>query len=244
MISVGGVGLLAGTSVLNAAQQEVLRGHIVLLGDSIFDNGVYVDKGPAVIDQVREELGDKWKATLLAVDGDVTADVQKQLERLPSSVTHIILSVGGNDALGSQHLLSESVRTCAEAFMLLGRAQERFEKQYSQMLKLVLSHRKPTAVCTIYDPNFGDDTTQRVSITALSLFNDRITRLAFSYGIPVIDLRLLFCEKADYANPIEPSSKKGKKIATEIRRIVTTHDFSERQSAIYCGGLAAALPTQ
>ncbi len=31
-------------------------GHVVLLGDSIFDNGVYVPGGPDVVTQLRAEL--------------------------------------------------------------------------------------------------------------------------------------------------------------------------------------------
>ena len=42
-------------------------GHVVLLGDSIFDNALYVPGGPAVIDQLRRELPAGWSATLLAV---------------------------------------------------------------------------------------------------------------------------------------------------------------------------------
>src|SRR4051794_9613171 len=59
-----------------------MAGHVVLLGDSILDNKAYVGQGPAVIDQVREQMPSGWKATLLAVDGSVTAGVARQFERL------------------------------------------------------------------------------------------------------------------------------------------------------------------
>jgi len=52
---------------------------VVLLGDSIFDNAVYVGGGPDVSQQVGECLPEGWKATLLAIDGSVTSDVQEQL---------------------------------------------------------------------------------------------------------------------------------------------------------------------
>ena len=51
--------------------------HAVLLGDSIFDNAAYVPGKPSVIEQLRISLPAGWKATLLAFDGDVTADVQR-----------------------------------------------------------------------------------------------------------------------------------------------------------------------
>ena len=54
-------------------------GHVVLLGDSIFDNARYVPDRPPVIEQVRRGLPQGWQATLLAVDGHTSADVANQL---------------------------------------------------------------------------------------------------------------------------------------------------------------------
>ncbi len=71
---------------------------LVLLGDSIFDNAVYVAGGPAGIDQVRQNLPTGWQASLLAVDGDTSTDAPQQIQGLPSDATHLVLSVGGNDA--------------------------------------------------------------------------------------------------------------------------------------------------
>ena len=42
------------------------------------------------------------------------------------------------------------------------------------------------------------------------------TRAAFARSVPVIDLRLICTEPADYANPIEPSVQGGQKIASAI----------------------------
>jgi hypothetical protein len=47
--------------------------HVVLLGDSILDNAAYTGGRPAVIDHLQDLLGIGWKASLLAVDGSVTA---------------------------------------------------------------------------------------------------------------------------------------------------------------------------
>lgn len=73
--------------------------HIVLLGDSIFDNAVYVLGKPPVIEQLRSVLPANWKATLLAVDGSVTREVHNQLTELPADASHLVASSGGNDAL-------------------------------------------------------------------------------------------------------------------------------------------------
>ena len=89
-------------------------GHVVLLGDSIFDNAAYVGGGPAVIEQLQATLPLGWKATLCAVDGSVTHDVPGQLRRVSADATHLVVSVGGNDALGQSGILSERARSAAE----------------------------------------------------------------------------------------------------------------------------------
>ncbi len=72
--------------------------HIVLLGDSIFDNA-YVAGGPDVVRQERDILPG-WHATLQARDGALIAELAKQLQRVPADPSHLVVSVGGNEALG------------------------------------------------------------------------------------------------------------------------------------------------
>ncbi len=191
--------------------------HVVLLGDSVFDNGVYVPGEPDVAAQLRAELGAQLGArvTLLAVDGDVTAGVRRQLAARPADATHLVVSVGGNDALGHAHLLGAGVGTVAEALDLLGEARERFAAEYADMLDEVRSTGLPVAVCTVYDTRLVE-LGLRVVRAAVALFDDAITRAAFARGTTVLDLRLVCDEDADYANPIEPSAHGGRKIARTI----------------------------
>jgi hypothetical protein len=193
-------------------------GHVVLLGDSIFDNGAYVNGGPDVVSQLRQELPG-WECSLLAIDGDVISDVVRQLRGLPADASHLVVSVGGNDALGYAPLLQEQPASVAEALLLLGAARDRFDADYRPMLSAVLAQELPTAVCTIYDTPTSEPN-QKVIKAALSLFNDSITRVAFSRGTALIDLRLICSEDADYANPIEPSAQGGRKIAQAIAALV------------------------
>ena len=73
--------------------------HLILLGDSILDNGAYTNGQPPVIDQLRGHLPAGWKATLAAIDGSTTDDIPTQLAGLPGDATHLVLSIGGNDAM-------------------------------------------------------------------------------------------------------------------------------------------------
>jgi hypothetical protein len=200
--------------------------HVVLLGDSIFDNRVYVSPGPDVRHQLQARLGKAWGVTLLAVDGHVTADVKRSLQRVPEGATHLVVSVGGNDALGHASLLGERAGSVAEAVERLARAQSSFAAAYAEMIDAVLKLGIPSSVCTIYDANYPEPH-RRLVVTALTLFNDVITRAAFSHGLPLIDLRLICREPSDYANPIEPSSQGGDKITAAIAAMVRG-DVTER----------------
>jgi hypothetical protein len=206
-------------------------GHVILLGDSIFDNAAYVRGGPDVVKQLRDKLPFQWKASLLAVDGAVTRGVLSQLTRLPADATHIVVSAGGNDALGASFILGQSVATVADAVSLLETAQQRFAVDYEDMVEHVVERGLPTALCTIYDtPPSSPD--QRIIRTALSVFNDVITRSAFRRGLPLIDLRLLCDEDEDYANPIEPSVQGGEKIASAIALLVAGDAAPRRHSLV------------
>ena len=70
-------------------------------------------------------------------------------------------------------------------------------------------------------------------MAALATFNDVITRAAFEAGLPLIDLRLVCDEDADYANPIEPSVAGGAKIAGAIVRLLSEHDFGKRRTQVF-----------
>ncbi len=186
-------------------------GHIVLLGDSIFDNARYVPGHPDVVAQLGAALPQGWQASLRAVDGAVTRGVHAQLARLPQGATHLIVSAGGNDALGASHILNARAGSVGDAMLMLAAAQDRFAADYEAMVEAVRATGLPAALCTIYDtPSTAPD--HRLIRTALSLFNDVIIRGAFRHGLPLIDLRLICDQDEDYANPIEPSAKGGAKL--------------------------------
>lgn len=137
--------------------------HVVLLGDSIFDNGAYVAGGPDVVAQLRPMLPAGWSATLRAVDGAVVDDVSRQLARLPPDATHLVVSVGGNDALAHVDLLDRPARSSGEVLGMLADAAGAFETRYRRMLAKVLAHKLSVTVCTIYNGNFPDTLMQRPS---------------------------------------------------------------------------------
>lgn len=201
--------------------------HVVLLGDSIFDNGVYVPNGPAFADQLRAELSEQWKVTLLAVDGHVTADVEAQLSRLPDDATHLVVSSGGNDALTHLPILAEGAQSVAEVLTRFAEIRSKFARDYRRMLEKVIATRRDVAVCTVYDcvPEL-----EPMAHAALSMFNEVILREAISAKVTVIDLRLVCTQSSDYSelSQIEPSEIGGAKIAAVVRDMLIGVDSADK----------------
>ena len=224
--------------------------HIILAGDSVFANRSYVKEGePDVRDQLADLLDDGDKVTLIAVDGDMNNDVSKQLDNIPNDATHLFISIGGNDALMHIDAFKESVSTIGEALDSFNERVQEFEEDYIKMLNIVGKYSLKTTLCTIYNPCFEHSSLDRIiymlpensdlkklqqrSTTALPIFNNIIFQEAFNFGIPVMDLILMFNDKADYANPIKPSAIGGMKMAKIIKEISANHDFSMKDSVVY-----------
>ncbi len=207
--------------------------HIVLLGDSIFDNAAYVPGGPSVIEHLKRGLPATWTASLQAVDGSMVEDVERQFPHIPAEATHLVVSAGGNNALDvSSYIMKTPAQSYKEALSGLGEVREHFQGLYSQMLQRVLSLGKRITVCTIYDAIPG---LHRAERAGLALFNEIILLEAVRAGVPVIDLRLVCNERTDYApnSPIEPSVSGGGKIARIISRVVMEHDFTTPGCRVY-----------
>jgi hypothetical protein len=189
--------------------------HIVLLGDSIFDNAAYTGREPDVVTHLRALLPAGWQATLCAVDGATTSGLGAQLEHVPADATRLIVSVGGNDALGNIDLLSFRATSSADVLATFARRLAAFEDDYRRAIAQLVTLRRPTTVCTIYNGALPPEQAQPARI-GLMMFNDIILRTAFDRGLDVIELRGICREACDYANPIEPSGEGGRKIARAI----------------------------
>jgi hypothetical protein len=189
--------------------------HVALLGDSIFDNSSYTRGEPDVVSHLSSILPETWKATLCAVDGATTHDLQGQLACVPRDTTHVVVSIGGNDALQNSDLLTMRVSSMAEGLLACAERVDVFEQSYRAAVAGVLATSLDVTICTIYNGALepGQATVAR---TALTLFNDVILRTALEHRTRIIDLRLICTDRDDYANPIEPSGRGGLKIARAI----------------------------
>jgi len=198
-----------------------MTGHLILLGDSVFDNGVYVQPGQLdVTSHLNAKLKSKgWTIDVRAVDGDVVSNIEGQLGFKPiPKPCWFVLSVGGNDALGHIEILQEPVPggTMASALMRFRAIKENFREQYTHALDLILDHQQPLIACTIYNPKFPEPDLQELAEIALSFFNDVITEEALRRNVPIIELRDVCSDPSAFANTIEPSEIGGDLITNAI----------------------------
>ncbi len=207
--------------------------HIVLLGDSIFDNAPYVDVEQDVIHHLKRKIRLGWEATLLAIDGSITTDIHAQVQRLPKDSTHLFLSVGGNDALRNNKYIYKSAKSVAEVVIQFSMLVGDFRTKYESVIKELLEKQLPITVCTIYEPRFEQSEYQSVATTALTFWNDAIIQTAVAYKLPVIDLRQIFTSESDYANPIEPSAIGADKLSSYILDIVQNQNITQLHTTIY-----------
>lgn len=208
-----------------------MQKHITLLGDSVFDNKIYVPDGSSVHEHLLDCLTQHDTASLVAVDGAVISSVFRQLDRIPRATTHLMLSVGGNDALYLQSsVMGEPSVSVHDSLAKMKAARDIFERDYLQLIKELQRFELPTAVCTIYDGVPGLDD---ASLAGVAIINDIITRTAANTGCDLIDLRVLCNEADDYSgvSPIEPSHKGGSKIAALIVRATSGHAPASR---VFC----------
>jgi len=205
--------------------ETIVTRSLILLGDSIFDNGVYVQPGERdVAAHLRARLPSAdWTVELRAVDGSIASQVPAQLSSAPIGPSDIlVMSAGGNDALGSIELLSDPrPYTFSQVLAHLYAVKEAFRSAYAATLDALLSYQRPAVVCTVYNPQFDEELMQHTAEAALSLFNDVIMQEAVRRRVPMIDLRLICTEPAHFANPIEPSNEGGARIADAIASAVT-----------------------
>jgi hypothetical protein len=166
------------------------------------------------------------------VDGATTDHLAPQLGKVPSDASHLVVSIGGNDALGDLDMLTQPVSSTTEALWVFADRAHRFESSYRAALREVQRLELPVTICTIYNGNLSMDEAE-VARIALMIFNDAILRTAFENGFGLIDLRSVCSEPEDYANPIEPSGPGGRKIAETIKRAIVTEQGCD--SRVFAG---------
>ena len=196
--------------------------YVSLLGDSIIDNKVYVGENElSVTEHLRKINETDYYFEMIAVDGDTTREViDNQLENIGDSTWRIVLSIGGNDLLQKLHIMFNETSGMIESLEVASKTVEEIKTRYEEILIHLKTLNRPVILCTIYEGDLQSDADLAVIEEAakvlLGMMNDSIHFLGKKYDIEVLELRNIFTEVSDYANPIEPSHSGGEKLAKAI----------------------------
>jgi lysophospholipase L1-like esterase len=199
---------------------SIKKHYVSLLGDSIIDNKVYVGEGELSVTE-HLQYNSSSNFTMIAVDGDTTEEVlDNQLDILKNPVSHIVLSIGGNDLLQNLHLLQDETSgmkfALEKSSELIGEIQE----NYTKILQHLSQYDAKVLLCTVYEGDLESDVLlaeyDKAGQAMLKMHNDSVYYLASKFDVDVLELRNIFTNKVDYANPIEPSHIGGEKLAKSI----------------------------
>jgi lysophospholipase L1-like esterase len=97
-------------------------------------------------------------ATLIALDGATVSSVFRQIERIPSDATHLVLSAGGNDALWmAGNIFSPETPDVRTSLRRIAELLTDFKIEYRRLICDLRALRLPLVTCTIYDSVPGLD---------------------------------------------------------------------------------------
>jgi hypothetical protein len=205
---------------------DVIR-HLVLLGDALQN----IDLGAGEIESALvPRPRNPWKLTVLQ---GVQTLQRGHLREIPEDATHLVISVEGAWAIEASGLLQSGTHTIREALAVLCAAADEFEVILRSLIAAAQETGLPTVVCTLVPDRFAKPAQHRVAATALAIFNDRVVRRAFAASLPIVDLRMVCDEDADYASETLLSRAGVRKAANVIRAALYEVSRSVERTRVY-----------
>lgn len=205
---------------------DVIR-HLVLLGDALQN----IDLGGGQIESALvPRPRNPWKLTVL----QALPRLQRgHVREIPEDATHVVVSIEGAWAIEASGLLRAGTHTIGEALEALCAAADEFEGILGGLIAAAQETGLPTVVCTLVPDRFAKPSQHRIAATALAIFNDRVLLRAFAAGLPIVDLRRVCDEDADYASETLLSRAGVRKAANVIRAALYEVSRSVERTRVY-----------
>ena len=169
--------------------------NVVLMGDSIFANDPYVQRGNSVGDMLQDKHGN---VLVVAQDNAVINDLDYQFSKIPTNFdndkTKIIVSVGGNDLL-NQYMMSDVSKT--------NHVNTIFNRYTSNLNNLRNNSNCEFILSNIYYPR-SQDYSRYYDI--IELWNDKLEKYAKNNGLKVLNIDDKVDKKHYFTHDIEPSA--------------------------------------
>ena len=179
---------------------------IILMGDSVFDNSNYVDKGESVFEQLQKK---HEKTILLAKDKATVEDLLLQFSEIhmhtnnPS--TCIFISIGGNDILNYHS---------SSAIMNENKFIDNLFNDYTDTIRTLYDKwglKSRIFLCTIYFPK---KESYKKYNNMIKMWNNKLKDYAAEYEHNILQLDKILNKEEYFTYDIEPS-KLGSTIIVE-----------------------------
>lgn len=175
---------------------------IILLGDSVFNNNSYVEKGKAVNEILNKKADENTIIISLARNDSTINNIYQQLENvnidLNNKLTTVFLSVGGNDIMNLQE---KNMNTTF--------------KKYNTLIDAIRS-KLPNVKLVLLNVYYPPNVSKYDSIIDKWNTNLELEYKANNKNIYILNLANLLKEPSDFVFNIEPSITGGEKIANKI----------------------------
>jgi hypothetical protein len=190
---------------------DVVKANIVLLGDSILDNRLYVLSDKSVVNIIEER--NQGETYCYARDDATISDVYNQLEFIPKEINaSIFLSVGGNNIL-------YHYENCKECF--IDKNSDEFLDAtfdiYKDLVKSI-TIRCPNNKIYLLDIYYPTDEKYQIYRNIVSKWNQMLHAFALNNNnvSGVLQISNVLTKDDDFVSNIEPSQQGGYKIAEKI----------------------------
>ena len=175
---------------------------IILLGDSVFNNNSYVEKGKAVNELLQKTADENTTIICLARNDSTINNIYQQLENvnidLNDKLITVFLSVGGNDIMKLQEQ----------------NLYDTFEK-YNTLIGAITT-KLPNVKLVLLNIYYPANTSKYDSLIDKWNTNIHLEYESNNKNIYILDLASLLKEPSDFVFDIEPSITGGEKIAHKI----------------------------
>ena len=197
--------LLINTNTIETFDNNV---NLILMGDSVFNNTNYVDKGHSIKDIINKKYSN---VTIVAQDNSVINDLKKQYQLIPNSKNEsdskIIVSIGGNDLLNHYKINDISDTKYVDTI---------FNNYVSNIEYLTDNFKGEVIICNIYYPQ---DKSYKKFHPIIDNWNKKINNFSTTHNLKVVNLDEFINKKHHFVKGIEPSYQGGLAIKQSMKYI-------------------------
>lgn len=204
----------------NNSKNKNKNNNIILIGDSILNNSVYVFKNESVPDLIKNKMQPEQLFYNFAKDGATIQDCITHLANISQdkiatinaleSETSIFVSAGGNDILNSRNSESTINALFEKYIQLISAIKKTFNNENKN------KHKNNNITIVALNLYYPFTPSYKMFYPFIKQWNELLEANQEKIGYQVLKIDTILVDTDDIVYDIEPSFKGGKKIANSI----------------------------